>query len=311
MTELIGGFAHSQIGRPAFDRLPDTPPEQDWDHQLIDPLAMLTAGWPQGPGSQMSGMQHLDVRFDPSDQGYFQQQQQHHLPSPNLGYPHSDMDTPSSQGYTEAVESYPAAQIPAQGYLEPHRVSIPMQSPHGSISGISPRQLPAQSPSLASCDGNPHAHMIRMNSAPEALEASKVASKPGQSSKHKGNSEDDRDYSPPNRGRGSKRQRIPHTAVERRYRENLNAHLEKLRQTVPSLAARKGSGGGSSGKGDGGEGVKPSKCEILHGAIEYIGTQDKVMAAKDKRIADLAHENANLRANLEQMQHWISRAGGH
>jgi hypothetical protein len=126
--------------------------------------------------------------------------------------------------------------------------------------------------------------------------------------KHKGSSdEEDADYEPAPGQRGRKRQRIPHTAVERRYRENLNAHLEKLRQTVPSLAARKGAGGS---KVEGGEGVKPSKCEILHGAIEYIGAQDKQIALKDKHIVDLTNENQALRASLDQLQDWI-RANSH
>lgn len=65
--------------------------------------------------------------------------------------------------------------------------------------------------------------------------------------------------------RGRPRKRIPHTAVERRYRENLNAHLEKLRAAVPNLTSaqrRKSS--------DGSDPLKPSKCEVLMGAVDYI-----------------------------------------
>ena len=65
--------------------------------------------------------------------------------------------------------------------------------------------------------------------------------------------------------RGRPRKRIPHTAVERRYRENLNSHLERLRGAVPNLTAaqrRKST--------DGSDPMKPSKCEILMGAFEYI-----------------------------------------
>ena len=82
--------------------------------------------------------------------------------------------------------------------------------------------------------------------------------------------------SPPRRGR--KRQRIPHTAVERRYRENLNAHLDKLRQNVPALAC---------GAGDAGDGAKPSKCEVLNGAIEYIGTLSREKNALEVKVGDL------------------------
>jgi hypothetical protein len=81
--------------------------------------------------------------------------------------------------------------------------------------------------------------------------------------------------------------------VERRYRENLNAHLDKLRQTVPTLARR----GVDGAKGEGGQGVKPSKCEILNGAIEHIG-------ALTKEVTSLKEENAALRARVDQMQNW-------
>lgn len=61
------------------------------------------------------------------------------------------------------------------------------------------------------------------------------------------------------------RKRIPHTAVEKRYRENLNQNLEKLRRAVPNLHAaqrRKSS--------DHSDALKPSKCEVLIGAVSYI-----------------------------------------
>lgn len=69
-------------------------------------------------------------------------------------------------------------------------------------------------------------------------------------------------------GRGRARHRLPHTAVERRYRENLNMHLDKLRLAVPSLSAA------GKKRGDGEDAIidvqKPSKCEILIGAVDYI-----------------------------------------
>lgn len=301
MTEFINGFEQSHIGRSAFDHLDGPPPSHRWEDQFVEPLAMLTAGWPQAPGSQMSGIHQLDGRFDHPDQSYFHP---HHHSSPNIAYPMSDMGTPSSHGYQEAIESQP----PVMDNLYVNRYPGPIPSPHSSISAMSPHQAALPSPSLASNDGRPR--LPERNSAPEPHAIAQVHK---QAKHNKANSdEDDEDYEPHHQqttasGRGRKRQRIPHTAVERRYRENLNAHLEKLRQTVPSLAARKGPGGS---KVDGGEGVRPSKCEILHGAIEYIGSQDKVMSAKDKRIAELAHENAMLKANFEQMQNWI-RANSH
>lgn len=300
MTELINGFAQSRIGRTAFDHLDDPAPSHHWDEQYIEPLAMLTAGWPHVPGSQMSGIQQLDVRFDHPDQSYFQHQQ--HTPSPNLGYPISEIGTPSSNGYQEAIDSQP----PVNDNLYPNR--YPLQSPHSSISGRSPHQGALGSPPLPSNDFRPP--LQQRNSAPEPYAIAQVNKQPKHSKPN--SDEDDEDYEPHHQqtttsGRGRKRQRIPHTAVERRYRENLNAHLEKLRQTVPSLAVRRGPGGS---KVDGGEGVRPSKCEILHGAIEYIGNQDKLMSSKDRRIAELTQENAILKANFEQMQNWI-RANSH
>lgn len=118
--------------------------------------------------------------------------------------------------------------------------------------------------------------------------------------------------------RGRKRQRIPHTAVERRYRENLNAHLERLRQTVPSLASRRTSGGlplvgvplptsGHRASEPGtapvatllADGAKPSKCEILNGAIEHIGAVERDNAALREEVKD-------LRARVEDLQRWYS-----
>jgi hypothetical protein len=292
MTELINGYEQSHFGRSVFDQYDSPLPARHWDDQLVDPLAMLTAGWPSASGPQMSGIQHLDVRFDQPDQSYFHPQ---HQSSPNFSHPMSDMGTPSSNGYQEAVEPQPQA----IDNLYPNRHLGHMQSPHSSISAASPNQPPFPSPALPSNDKRPQpTHTV---SAPDVR-----VNKAGKYMKNNSD-EDDEEYEPNQQpatssGRGRKRQRIPHTAVERRYRENLNAHLEKLRQTVPSLAGRRGPGGS---KVDGGEGVRPSKCEILHGAIEYIGTQDKVMSAKDQRIAELARENAVLKANFEQMQNWI------
>jgi hypothetical protein len=60
--------------------------------------------------------------------------------------------------------------------------------------------------------------------------------------------------------------RLPHNQVERKYREGLNAELERLRRTVPTLPQcdESGAGGGVMGQ------PKPSKAMVLAGAIEYI-----------------------------------------
>ena len=66
-------------------------------------------------------------------------------------------------------------------------------------------------------------------------------------------------------GRGRNRKRIPHTAVERRYRENLNSQLERLRHAVPHVQAAQ-----RRRASDINDPMKPSKCEVLVGALEYI-----------------------------------------
>ncbi|KAH8706889.1 hypothetical protein GQ44DRAFT_777710 [Phaeosphaeriaceae sp. PMI808] len=55
---------------------------------------------------------------------------------------------------------------------------------------------------------------------------------------------------------------LPHNQVERKYRENLNSELERLRRAVPTLP--------QSGEGAFMGQSKPSKAMVLSGAIEYI-----------------------------------------
>ncbi|KAF2115615.1 hypothetical protein BDV96DRAFT_612318 [Lophiotrema nucula] len=57
-------------------------------------------------------------------------------------------------------------------------------------------------------------------------------------------------------------QRLPHNQVERKYREGLNAELERLRRAVPTLIQRD--------PGDFSGPPKPSKATILASAIDYI-----------------------------------------
>ncbi|KAK7177852.1 hypothetical protein PSPO01_16095 [Paraphaeosphaeria sporulosa] len=58
-------------------------------------------------------------------------------------------------------------------------------------------------------------------------------------------------------------QRLPHNQVERKYREGLNASLERLRKTVPALCQDDDLRGLLAH-------ARPSKAMILEGAIEYI-----------------------------------------
>ena len=297
MTEIISGFAQSHLGHAAFEPI-DESADQHWQQHLINQLPMGAAQWAHSQGPSMNGIAEYDLNmFHHDPHGYTHQQYNGGHPSivsPSLGYAGSDMDTagtPSSTSFGDVADSFPSVRIPTSNHLQPpHRGSGATYSPHSSIGGISPHELPLSSPQqerpgISRAVTDPE-HGPRKSTAPSHKSA---GARPLR------NSDEDEDYMPsedPKRGR--KRQRIPHTAVERRYRENLNAHLDKLRETVPSLAARKGPDGS---KVDGGQGVKPSKCEILNGAIEHIGSLDK-------QISDLKGENQALRARMEQMQNW-------
>ncbi|USP76515.1 hypothetical protein yc1106_03789 [Curvularia clavata] len=61
--------------------------------------------------------------------------------------------------------------------------------------------------------------------------------------------------------KAARTQCMPHTEVERKYREKLNAELERLRKAVPMLPQSDPSESG---------GVKPSKSMVLAVAIDYI-----------------------------------------
>ncbi|CAA9964283.1 HLH multi-domain protein [Pyrenophora teres f. maculata] len=61
--------------------------------------------------------------------------------------------------------------------------------------------------------------------------------------------------------KGTRTQCMPHTEVERKYREKLNAELERLRRAVPMLPQCDSADMGA---------VKPSKSMILAVAIDYI-----------------------------------------
>lgn len=166
-----------------------------------------------------------------------------------------------------------------------------------SISPREPRFSPTELPTAPRNANRPS--LSRSITAPAAPQR-----KPGN---RKGNCEqgpDTEDEHAPHdegkEGRGRKRQRIPHTAVERRYRENLNAHLDRLRQTVPALASRPS--GNTRAPGElvaTPEGVKPSKCEILTGAVEHI-------AALGGENLALRAENKALRARLDDLERWCN-----
>ncbi|WPG99437.1 topoisomerase 1-associated factor 1 [Acrodontium crateriforme] len=96
--------------------------------------------------------------------------------------------------------------------------------------------------------------------------------------------------------RTRRRPRIPHTDVERRYRENLNAHLDKLRTMVPGHR-------NSAVQGEGiiaSDALKLSKCEVISAAVSHIG--------------NLERENSLLGAEVKELKalvlNWERRSAG-
>ncbi|KAF2036405.1 hypothetical protein EK21DRAFT_52454 [Setomelanomma holmii] len=67
--------------------------------------------------------------------------------------------------------------------------------------------------------------------------------------------------------KGQRSARLPHNQVERKYREGLNAELERLRKAVPILPQSEVAGGMGQ--------PKPSKAMVLAGAIDYIKRIEK------------------------------------
>ncbi|KAK4550575.1 hypothetical protein LTR36_000154 [Oleoguttula mirabilis] len=280
--------------------------EHDW--RYYNHMPMLTSQWgDQGP--QMGGMQDVDLRMfqhetaDPFD-SYGRDSGP--LISPGIGYSgdgqwHSDVDmgTPSATGFPlEVSEGYHAAAASDSVHLQPPRRDehgmAGTSRPGSAQAGVSPRDAQDYDSQTTSADQRPP--LGRRVTAPEPRNRRSTTSNlEPPTLKRGGTSEDgDDDFIPCDdaKNRGRKRQRIPHTAVERRYRENLNAHLDKLRQTVPALAAR-----GMKGVEAMHEGAKPSKCEILNGAIEHIGLLDKENVA-------LKGEVTMLRSRLEELEKW-------
>ena len=76
------------------------------------------------------------------------------------------------------------------------------------------------------------------------------------------------------------KKRVPHSEVERRYRQALNAEMERLRVNVPTLSQHSG----TSFVGP----PKPSKATVLAAAVNYIET----LEAETKRLIE---ENGKLK----------------
>ena len=337
--------------------MPDQPSDQDWQHQhqhnqhtnsYIPPhMPMLTNQWAPQSQPQSNPQQHQQLLgMAGVDRHYFQDVEtqpymafsstvaSNNLISPcfpaDNTWSDMDMNTPSNfDSPQEPIETFVPNQ-PNHGHLLPPRASGNVRHSHAHAPITSPHQESAEQMSVD------RPVMPRANTDPGKGDPSRPSKTAN--IKASGSDESDDDFVPsesnqnskpaataPNRGR--KRQRIPHTAVERRYRENLNAHLERLRQTVPSLASRRTSGAipllSNHHRGSEStttpvvvalsDGAKPSKCEILNGAIEHIGAVERENSA-------LHDEVKELRARVEDLQRWYSatlqtaggnRAGGY
>ncbi|KAF3048088.1 hypothetical protein E8E12_010185 [Didymella heteroderae] len=84
--------------------------------------------------------------------------------------------------------------------------------------------------------------------------------------------------------------RLPHNQVERKYREGLNAELERLRRAVPSLP--QSDEAGAMGQ------PKPSKSMVLASAIEYIRkleVENSALKADNDRLRQAAASGQTIR----------------
>lgn len=309
MTAILSVIrGHSVLAHRPFDQMPQGASDT-WRRQH-SPEGMTLNHW-QSHSLPMGSVHDPDFRIFHADPGYYEDSINHEngpLISPPMGYvPEThwgsdvDMGTPSTAGYPDGpLESY-------QPVRHSHHLNLPPQHHERVQSSVhSPRSSYGEH--LPVKEERPN--LIRSITAPAAPDhrPKRVTNASGTPSIKRSGSEDDDDEYTPNhhddsnhKPRGRKRQRIPHTAVERRYRENLNAHLDKLRQTVPSLASKRPPGASKSGDAMT-EGVKPSKCEVLNGAIEHI-------SALGKENAALKTEVTALRSRLEDLERWCGASG--
>ena len=294
---------------PTLYAMPE-PTEPDWQVDRFNQMRMA-AGQRNGFRKQMGGMQDVDLRM-------FQHEYDHPLElhdenTTHQRYPQStnhladakwvadiNMDTPPASGFASGpCEGYFEAQARNSGHLQfPRHGTHELNSTSrpGSVrSGFGLQQFQKDVSEIANVDQRPG--IERASTAPEhRVTRPAIPRLEPPALKRGGTSDDGDDDDAPcddSKNRGGKRQRIPHTAVERRYRENLNAHLDKLRQTVPAMANR---------RGEKHEGVKPSKCEVLSGAIEHIGALDKENQA-------LKGEVKLMQERLKELERWYRRDG--
>ncbi|EME85300.1 uncharacterized protein MYCFIDRAFT_210195 [Pseudocercospora fijiensis CIRAD86] len=300
-----------------FDQMPDTIVSADPWRRLHIHEQMTLNHWQQGHDIPIPNLHDADFRIFHGDYEDSMHNDGGPLISPPMGYvPETswasdvDMGSPSTAAFPgDPSDAYHTTRHTANHHLHipprHERITSSVHSPRSLYGGLSPHTSYAKLQETSSSIREERPNLTRSITAPAAPDhrprrAPNTSGTP--SIKRSGSEDEDDEYVPSEeiKPRGRKRQRIPHTAVERRYRENLNAHLDKLRQTVPSLASKRSAG--ASKPGDGlGEGVKPSKCEILNGAIEHIGALGKENSA-------LHTEVQALRSRLEDLESWCGGA---
>ncbi|KAK0306039.1 hypothetical protein LTR01_006387 [Friedmanniomyces endolithicus] len=313
-------------------------PDREWDQQPFGQMPTLTNQWSDQQGSRMGGMQDVDLsvfQHDPYQTATYSTAAQM-LPT-GYGY-YAGLDLPACSDvemHTPITASFPLA-APTEvsfttisaSYLKPPTAtihpSLAAQSPKSVHSNLSPRprvRYPNGQHAPPPTTTSHHNHrpaMSRAATAPEPRDPPPLKRNASSTSDAEPEDEDE-EYVPvaetkSSRGGGGgahrKRQRIPHTAVERRYRDNLNAHLDRLRLSVPAFTAARGMSGGSSASqgpaaksGVGCGEAKPSKCEVLNGAIEHIGEVER-------ENRGLREEVQMLGARVEELERWCRDGGG-
>ena len=290
-------------------------PDEAWRSQYFPQYSLSASNW-GNHGSPISGMHEMDLSIFQTDDRDFEDScyghASHLLSSSHPGYfPEvvhcTDMDvgTPSTVSFSnEATDSFRIIR-PHNGnklslHVQHDQASGSAYSPQSSISAMSPlHPYPPHSPDLSyRPDTTFSARSVNSSDRLEVTSAPRPSSIKRSATSADEEEDDESVAGEEPKSRGRKRQRIPHTAVERRYRENLNAHLNRLRQTVPWLSSERPAGDTRRG----GENLKPSKCEILNGAIEHIG-------ALDKENASLQAETKMLRARLDDLEAYYRASG--
>jgi hypothetical protein len=78
---------------------------------------------------------------------------------------------------------------------------------------------------------------------------------------------------------------LPHAAIERKYREGMNAALDRLRRVVATLPQDNDSGNSKS--------TRLSKPMIIAGAIEYIESLEREKALQQETWKQLLSQRNN------------------